>query len=103
MRAKILDTINKKLKNMMILKAQKIHLKVEDKKIGEQRNIQGFKDIGAAWKNDNNSKTVIKINTIINKTFTENSGNELYLEMEIMKDFIIKYSDGLGIKVLLQG
>ena len=98
LRSKILDVINEKLKCMMILKAQQIELQVEDKKTGESRNIQSFKDIGAAWKNNNDNTTAAKINTIINKTFTEKSGYEFYLETKILKQFKIKYADELEIK-----
>ena len=95
----MLNAINKKLKYMMVLKAQKINLHVEDKKTGELRNVQSFKDIGAVWKKKNNNTTSVKINTIINKTFTENSGYKFYLETKIMKEFMIKYSDKLETKV----
>ena len=94
----MLNAIKEKLKCMLILKAQKINLQLEDKKTGELRNVQSFKDIGAAWKNSNDNTTAVKINTIINKTFTENSGYKFYLETKIMKEFMIKYSDDLEIK-----
>lgn len=98
LRTAIMKTINEKLKSMMILKAQNIKLEVKDKKTGEMRKIQGFRDIGYAWQSDNDPKTAAKINTIINSTFTDNSGYEYYLESKIMKDFKLKYAGDLDIK-----
>ena len=93
-----MKSINDQLKSMMIIKAQKIDLKIRDKKTGELRNVQGFRDIGAAWKRDNDPKVAAKINTVINTTFTDNSGYEYYLETKIMKQYKLKYGDDLDIK-----
>ena len=98
LRTAIIKSINDKLKSMMILQAQKIDLQVTDKKTGELRKVQGFRDIGLAWKTDNEPKTAAKINTIINSTFTENSGYEYYLETKIMKEYKLKYGDDDNIK-----
>ena len=71
----------------MILKAQNIDLQIKDKKTGELRKVQTFCDIGSAWKLDNDPKIAAKIKTIINSTFTKNSGYEYYLETNIMKEY----------------
>ena len=82
----------------MIIKAQKIDLQVEGMKTGELQKVQGFRDIGSAWKQDNDPKIAKKINTVINTTFTDNSGYEYYLENKIMKQYKLKYGDDLNIK-----
>ena len=57
-----------------------------------------FRNIGSAWKLDNDPKIAAQLNTIINSTFTENSGYEYYLETKIMKEYKLKYGDDLDIK-----
>ena len=42
-----------------------------------------------------------KINTVINNTFTENSGFEYSLYTKIMKKFKLKYTDDVSIKGLI--
>ena len=62
------------------------------------RTVQGFRDIGSAWKLDNNPSNAAKINTIINSTFIENCGYEYYLETKIMKQYKLKHGDDHNIK-----
>ena len=82
---------------MIILKAQKISLTIQDKKTGELHKVQGFQDIGSAWKLNTDPITATKINTIINSIFTENSRYKYYLETQIMKNFKLKYAGDLDI------
>ena len=98
LKSEILKEINDNLKTMMILKSQKIGLQVIDKKSEISRIVQSYKDIGLAWKSDDSIECAAKINTIMNNTFTENSGYEYYLETKIMKKFKLQYIEDTCIK-----
>ena len=66
--------INDQLKLMMIINGQQIGLQVRDMKTKEERLVQTYQDIGYVWKTDASMSAVVKINTIVNSTFTETSG-----------------------------
>ena len=98
LKASIVKYINNTLKSMMIIKSLQTGIKVIDKKTKQVRLIQTYNDIGLAWKSDDSTECASKINMIMNNTFTESSGYEIYLEIKITKKIKLKYTEDVSLK-----
>lgn len=98
LRANITRSINERLNAMMLIQAQKIGLRVKDKKTEGMRLVQKYSNIGSIWESNDSTKTASQINISINSTFTNNIGYEYYIESKILNEFKLKYPQNCNIK-----
>ena len=89
LRKKVMIEIDSYLHSKMLLKAQRVGLKIDDG--DKQRLVSSFWEIGKAFKRDDSPEMGVKIHQIIKESFDEEGVFSYYCENKIMKKLKLKY------------